>query len=155
MPLRAINRGLAGSRFGFRRDAHPTKEVKIWERIAAAYLEILQYLTLTAEEAKAVFVFFLVKAGGGEDPLPLPESLEPHRDLLTATFQSMHPVLEIAEESRTPSPTKPREATHRVRMSKTSMTESRRNSRSAWPTGPNGVPRKASDAAREREPQTA
>lgn len=80
---------------GFKRDAHPTKEVEIWEHIAAAYLEVIQYKSLTTEESGAVFAYFLVAASGGEEPPRLPETLEEHRDVIAHTIESKFPMVEI------------------------------------------------------------
>ncbi|MFC0533324.1 toll/interleukin-1 receptor domain-containing protein [Phytohabitans kaempferiae] len=80
---------------GFKRDAHPTREVELWERISSACLEIAQYLPLTNEELQSVFRLYLLLSTDMEQDPELPESLEEHRDLLRATFDSNFPVLEI------------------------------------------------------------
>jgi hypothetical protein len=87
---------------GFAGDAHPTTEVEIWERIALSYLEISQYLDLAPDEYTAIYTFFLAMSVGTEGELELPAAIEEHRDLLTATFQSKFPVLEIEGAEKFP-----------------------------------------------------
>lgn len=40
---------------GFRRDAHPSREIRIWEHVAACYLEYVAMSTLLPEQRKDVF----------------------------------------------------------------------------------------------------
>jgi hypothetical protein len=40
---------------GFRRDAHPTREIGWWEHVAACYLEFASRRQLTREQSEAVF----------------------------------------------------------------------------------------------------
>lgn len=40
---------------GFRRDAHPSREIRIWEHVAACYLEYVAMTTLSPQQRKDVF----------------------------------------------------------------------------------------------------
>ncbi|MEI8410919.1 MULTISPECIES: toll/interleukin-1 receptor domain-containing protein [unclassified Kribbella] len=79
---------------GFKRDAQPSSEIEIWEHIAAAFLEVFQYLPLEGDEPESIFQFILLASSGVEDP-PLLESLEEHREMLMHIVASMLPVVEI------------------------------------------------------------
>lgn len=84
---------------GFSRDAHPSDEVEAWERVAAAFLEIVQSGLFDNGDFDTIFGFMLGLLGGGSgEELPLPSSLEDRRGLLIATCCLKTPPLEIAEE---------------------------------------------------------
>lgn len=55
---------------GFRGDAHPTREIRVWERTAACYLEYVQMATLTKEQCAAAFgVLAALSVGADEEAL--------------------------------------------------------------------------------------
>jgi hypothetical protein len=86
---------------GFRRDAHPSGEVAIWERIAAAFLEFLGYKLatghdLSAEQKQAAYSFFVLFTQTNQSAtLPLIESLEGDRELLEALISYKQPIIEV------------------------------------------------------------
>jgi hypothetical protein len=81
---------------GFIRDAHPSREVSHWERIAAAYLEYMQVKEFDEKHRPAIVQFLVgISVGRPVDEEPLPDSLEPDRDLLAALVGSTEPLIEF------------------------------------------------------------
>lgn len=86
---------------GFRADMNPTDEIRLWERVAAVYLEYIQARQMRAEEHKIVFRSILAMSSG--QPLhQLPEAFEgmsaEDSMLLKALFSSKEPVIELQND---------------------------------------------------------
>lgn len=67
---------------GFRRDAHPSREVRIWEHVASCYLEYVVANSLSKEQRKNVFsIVFALSICISEDELAKKASLLPFNAL--------------------------------------------------------------------------
>jgi hypothetical protein len=83
---------------GFRRDMHPSDEIRVWERIAAAYAEFCMYTRLTHEQRKGVFTALLMLSMGvsqEEFVKHIPELSEDMAKLLMGCFMSSTPIIEV------------------------------------------------------------
>lgn len=87
---------------GFRGDAHPSREIRIWEHVAACYLEYVSVTELTADQRKAVFdVFLSMSLGVSEDVLLRTaekltgDTLETLREL----WRSQKPIFDLEDDS--------------------------------------------------------
>jgi hypothetical protein len=88
---------------GFKRDAHPSKEVSFWEHVASAYMEYVSMATITltpSQHDRAFKLIFSLMSGVPDDkleiePNELPEnSLEILKNLTTYIL----PVYDIVEQ---------------------------------------------------------
>jgi hypothetical protein len=89
---------------GFKRDAHPSKEVSFWEHVAAVYREYtsMARVTLTPEQHQAIFRFILALSSSADDQesmariaAELPEGAP---EIITNLFTYPEPVYDIEEE---------------------------------------------------------
>ncbi|MFD5213918.1 toll/interleukin-1 receptor domain-containing protein [Microbacterium sp. NPDC058345] len=88
---------------GFSGDAHPSREIAVWERIASAYLEVLQFGLIAGEDQQQeVFNFFLSMSMSSDEPFELAPELDEHRDLFVATFSQSRPVIEVEDSEPFP-----------------------------------------------------
>lgn len=83
---------------GFLHDAHPTREVEIWERLAAAYLEYVQYRNPPSSARASAFKYLLSIINGAEEPKLLDGEISGDRDLLRASVASLYPVVDTLDE---------------------------------------------------------
>lgn len=82
----------------FRRDMNPADEVRIWERIAAAYAEFCSYVQLTDEQRKGVYTSLLVLSMGvshDEFIKHLPGLSDEMVKVLWGCFESSTPIIEV------------------------------------------------------------
>ena len=91
---------------GFLRDAHPSDEVRIWERIATAYLEYSLIFGGTEEERSAVFQFLQLLSADSKykDDFALPEAIEENRDIIHDLLMYTRPVIDLNPEDEDPWP---------------------------------------------------
>ena len=83
---------------GFAGDAHPSREMAIWERIASSYLEVVQFgLVKSDDQRRAAYKFFVGTSLASDEPVELSPELEEHRDVLEATFHQALPVFELED----------------------------------------------------------
>ncbi|MET0396640.1 MAG: toll/interleukin-1 receptor domain-containing protein [Longimicrobiaceae bacterium] len=86
---------------GFRRDLHPADEVRVWERIAAAYVEYCSFAMLSHEEREKTFsALLLLSLGVSRDEFEgRIAGLRPDAgEVLWGCFMSDKPIIEVAAE---------------------------------------------------------
>lgn len=102
---------------GFKRDAHPSKEVAYWERVAAVYQEYLAMThNLTVQQHKDVFnlIFFLGLGDCGSEIEKLSAGLpEGALDVLLRLYAHDEPVYDFDEPSPFNDEEEPSEATRK------------------------------------------
>ncbi len=86
---------------GFRCDTHPSREVRVWERLAACYLEYISMTRVTPEQRKQVFAVLLSLSCGAEgndlseNTKGLPEE---EVEKLKLLFSRAYPPYDISDE---------------------------------------------------------
>jgi len=86
---------------GFKHDAHPSREIRIWEHIASCYLEYISIHELTIEQHKQVFkLIFLLSHGTDLEELEDKSGLLPKNAVeeLFLIVRSQYPIYEIEDE---------------------------------------------------------
>jgi hypothetical protein len=100
--LGAFSHSMAFWKDGFQRDAHPSKEVALWEHMAAVYREYASIVPLRPEQHKAAFSFILELSMSSDEgalaelAAALPEDA---REIITNLYRYSEPVYDIREES--------------------------------------------------------
>lgn len=87
---------------GFQRDAHPTREIEIWESLASKYTSVLDHTDLALTEKKELFSVLLTASVGNLnafDPLS-----HWHPTKLQAVFEGIRPHPEYFEHEETAEP---------------------------------------------------
>ncbi|HTV23061.1 MAG TPA: toll/interleukin-1 receptor domain-containing protein [Polyangiaceae bacterium] len=99
--LGAYTHSMAFWKDGFQRDAHPSKEVALWEHIAAVYREYASIVALRPEQHEAVFRFILAlsmhsdESSLAEQAAALPKDA---REIISNLYRYSEPVYDIQEE---------------------------------------------------------
>ena len=86
---------------GFQRDAHPTQEIELWERLATTYLEIIQLQKLDDAQRQELFKLLLGTINGSDfAELARQSKILPMDIIMKAgrTFVDDKPALEIQEK---------------------------------------------------------